>query len=500
MAICQNNSYTNIDTNYFQQQWSSSFLNVTKFRNNLELYDATNDSYFFKINKPAYIKKSINGKIYFFYNWRAVGHPDTLAPRGFKIASRVDYKNVLKKQHLLIEPKLYDSSSDKSLVDYLNSPFYVHFVGYIDEGGYNLDVKYQHYWTSNSMIGSDVAISQRFTIDEKSTNVISDFLPMDKDFGYLVLCVENLEESVKDSLFDYQMLMPNEFKRLLLDVALTIKGQYDFKNNDIVLIKGKIGFNKNGASISKLNSIKSDFNFLNQKTAESMIREQLLSSSTKPYYKGQILQSETNFDLSVIQEITIRKFHFLNLKIYRGYLSDKIDSAYLCDLIDRANSFDFKCKVIEKKFTATDNGTIINSEIRKDIKSFKSKGPIYALGCVLPGFGLSLITSNNYNSNSRKSLKKTLWISSLSLGAVAIASKHYSNNYYKQYRNDIFNTSAAENYKKANLSQKIFLASAIGYGVLGVLDFSYTFTIGCKNKSAQRQLNKNIGKGVPLLK
>ena len=492
MAICQNNSYTNIDTNYFQQQWSSSFLNVTKFRNNLELYDATNDSYFFKINKPAYIKKSINGKIYFFYNWRAVGHPDTLAPKGFKIASSVDYKNIFKKQELLLKSTNSNSSSDKSLVDYLTSPFYVHFVGYFDEAGYDPTEKYQFYWTDNSQLGSDVAITQTFTIDENLKNVVPDTQPMDKDFGYLVLCIENLEETAKNSLFDYRSLMPKEYEKLLINLVSITKEQHTFSNGDIVSINGKIGFSRNGSSLSKLNNIEFGFNFRNQKIAESMIQKQLLSFTSKPYYKGYLLQSETDFNLSIKhQEMPYNRkqeLYPLRIKNPSAYNSADIERAYWCD---------FKCNIIEKKFTVTDNGNIITSEITKGIESFKSKGPIYALGSVVPGLGLSSIRSFYFISTSITAL----WISSLSLGAVSIASKLYSNHYYKQYRNDIYNSNADENYKKANVAQKIFLSSAIGYGVLGILDFSFTFTIGCKNKSAQRQLNKSIKtKGVILLK
>ena len=59
----------------------------------------------------------------------------------------------------------------------------------------------------------------------------------------------------------------------------------------------------------------------------------------------------------------------------------------------------------------------------------------------------------------------------------------------------MFASNAESNYNKASVSQKLFLSSLGGYGVLGLLDFGFTFGIGVKNKTIERDLNKAIEKG-----
>jgi len=477
IANCQNNSYTNVDTNYLRPTWMAKNLKVKTFKNGELIYEAKSIEEFNEINKKQNTSAFIIEKGEYFYNWHAVNDPNKLAPEGFLIPSPMDFKRNVR-------------LSDSSLILYDGIKF--HSLGYVDnyEGFLDNSGNSLYYWTNKSANSSVEAMA--FFLDESINKVWSLSLPMYKNFGLSVRCIEDIEKTIKTKDYSYELLMPKEYEKLLINLVSITKEQHTFSNGDSVSINGKIGFSRNGSSLSKLNNIEFGFNFRNQKIAESMIQKQLLSFTSKPYYKGYLLQSETDFNLSIKhQEMPYNRkqeLYPLRIKNPSAYNSADIERAYWCD---------FKCNIIEKKFTVTDNGNIITSEITKGIESFKSKGPIYALGSVVPGLGLSSIRSFYFISTSITAL----WISSLSLGAVSIASKLYSNHYYKQYRNDIYNSNADENYKKANVAQKIFLSSAIGYGVLGILDFSFTFTIGCKNKSAQRQLNKSIKtKGVILLK
>jgi hypothetical protein len=158
--------------------------------------------------------------------------------------------------------------------------------------------------------------------------------------------------------------------------------------------------------------------------------------------------------------------------------------------IEFARNNDFKSTITTISYRVEDEEDLFIAEKISYLRQFNSKGPIYSFASILPGLGLRSIARDNFKD--KYLLRNGLLISSISLGGIAIASKLYSIYRYNLYRKDVYASYAPKNYKQANLSQKVFIASGLAYCVLGAIDFTWTFSIGCKNKYVERQLNKAI--------
>jgi hypothetical protein len=119
------------------------------------------------------------------------------------------------------------------------------------------------------------------------------------------------------------------------------------------------------------------------------------------------------------------------------------------------------------------------------INKVKGRGPVYSLLSIVPGLGQLKVKHDGYR-------KVRLWHFSVPIGAISIASKLYSNYYYSKFRKDLNGSSAPTFFKNANLAQKVFVSSLGVYSFMSLIDFSITFTIGCKNKKLQHSVNKQI--------
>jgi hypothetical protein len=171
----------------------------------------------------------------------------------------------------------------------------------------------------------------------------------------------------------------------------------------------------------------------------------------------------------------------------------------LKSLTSHANEFGFKQFSQIEKYTIKDEGEDVITQSQKTIYKFSSRGPIYSLASVIPGLGLRLMHPNKESKYRNGGIKNALLISSISLGVVSLASKIYSNYHYKIYKNDPFAENEKFHYSRSNTAQKIFVSSGIAYCVLGAIDFTWTFTLGCKNKNIQHRLNKHLTKSPSSL-
>ena len=459
---------TNVDTNYFYPNWMSNNLKVNTFRNGEKIYEAKNISDF--INRalnfePVFIKKESDSGLEYYYNWYAVNDPRSIAPIGYTIPTPNDFKRYFNQKKIKF-----------------NSLGYINVI--VEDIEYSGNTTYL--WT-NSPTKDSIEYSDALLYDSKKMIVDCYNFPLFKASGLNVRCIEDLEQSIKTKNYNFKLLMPKEYKSLVLNLVSDIRLQHDFKNGDKVVLKGQIGFNRDGSNISSLYNIESiGFTFRKQDDLKTQLNEELFNFNSKPLYKGQVINSETDFNLLLdYQESFSKKKRIDTLDMNKLLV-------YNYRLIDRAKTFDFKCSVTEKRMTISEDNKVISEDISKSITSFKSKGPIYALGSIFPGLGLALITSENYNSSSRISFNNKLLLSSFSLGTISLVSKLFSNHFYKNYRNDLFGTKASENYNKANVYHKVFLTSGIGYCILGAIDFTWTISIGVKNKIFQAKLNNQV--------
>jgi hypothetical protein len=124
---------------------------------------------------------------------------------------------------------------------------------------------------------------------------------------------------------------------------------------------------------------------------------------------------------------------------------------------------------------------------------------VYSL---LPGLGKIQITKNSEKSRDvAYSRKLNFYLgTSISLGIIGGAAKLVSNHYYNEYKRQVLSGDPKNNFKIANISQKIFLSCLFSYGAMVVWDFSSTFGIGIGNKVLQRKVNKKLRKlDTPLI-
>jgi hypothetical protein len=466
--LAQNKMITNVDTNYFYPTWMSNNLKVNTFRNGEEIYEAKNISDF--INRalnfePVFIKKESDSGLEYYYNWYAINDPRGIAPIGYTIPTPNDFKRYYNPNKIKFNSIGY-IDIEEEIIEYSDNNIYL--------------------WT-NTATKNLINHSDALFYDANKRIVESANLPFQMGSGLNVRCIEDLGQSIKTKNYNYKLLLPKEYKSIVLNLVSDVRSQHDFKNGDKVVLKGQIGFNRAGYNISSLYNFESiGFTFRKQDDLKSQLNQELLNFNSKPQYKGQVINSETDFNLLLdYQESFSKKKRIDTLDMNKLLV-------YNYRLIDRAKTFDFKCSVIEKRMTLNEDNKVINEDISKSITSFKSKGPIYALGSVFPGLGLALITSENYNSSSRISFNTKLLLSSFSLGTISLVSKLFSNHFYKNYRNDLFSTKASENYNKANVYHKVFLTSGIGYCILGAIDFTWTISIGVKNKIFQAKLNNQV--------
>jgi hypothetical protein len=468
VASAQNTQFTNVDTSsYLKPNWSKNNLSTTDFRNgesiltikDLDIWTSTLSK-----NNPSLVFISNNDEYY--YNYAAISDERKLCPFGYKVPNYYDFvRNRIK----LFPSGMLDCSM----------------------GSYELFRKSDNstYLATNTNSTIDISYySAAYLYKENSVKV--DEWPVPKNNGLSVRCLEDLDEIIQDSTFDYKRLLPIEYKELLFNLFTIAKKESTNIKQFEFHLQGIINCEKTGFILGHFSKCDILSGKINNQSLLQKMNEIIDDFHTAPYYHGKILKAHS--DLSLV-------FIFDRIKLDKKYFSfSMLKNQEINGLNDLnyGHEHSFKRTAYMESLKIQDGGNDVLNGSTNYLSSFKSKGPIYAIGCILPGLGMSLLTQNNFNSYHRRGFKKMLLISSISLGAISVVSKMYSNRYYSRYKNDLFGATSNSNYNKANTLQKVFLTSGIGYCLLGVIDFTWTFAIGCKNKSIQNKLNNQI-KDVP---
>lgn len=471
IILSQNNTFTNVDTNYLKPKWMTNNLNVTSFRNGDPIYQAKNNTDFLNNflleNTPEFIVIETEFGSEYFYNWEAVRDMRELAPIGFKIPLPKDFQSYFNPTEITFNSFGYID------IEYQGE--------FIEKSGNSL-----FYWTKTSTKDSTYH-ANAFLYNESQKSIDSYDFPMHRGSGLSVRCIEDLDYSIKFNDYNYENLLPSEYVKTLERLYKTINENVKLKDKDQISFNGQISVLRDGKNESKITSeiILNNNIIQNQDDLKSNLNG-ILSSAIVPYYHGQIVQSKSLIDLKIeYNEQLSSKLEFYLSKI------KKIDTKSKSNL-ERADSFGFTCTNKDETIIFIENGSVLNIKKTTFVNDFKAKGPMYSTLCFIPGLGLSQITKDNFNSNKRSNFKKFLLSTSISLGAISIGSKIASTIYYKRYKSDLFGNTAAANYKTANTFQKVFLTTGFGYCLLGAIDFTWTFSIGCKNKVTQHRLNNQI--------
>jgi hypothetical protein len=480
--VSSQNDFTNIDTSYLTPKWMKKPLAVSNYRNGKPVNNCEDLYKFFLNNKPQYFIKKIKDEDVYFYNQRTLlAFEDTLAPKGFKIASKQDYLNMLQSKSSLLEK--------------------FEMNGWIDQGYYK-DGKFNYFWTSDFELDGEIGIVLKVLNNAKRTY---EFSSIPSDYGCQVYCIENLDEIIKDSIFEYKKLLPNDYVKLSKLLLDEVQSFFNSEEDFIVSVSGNLNCSKEGLMSNTLSKepeiIFRKLNNTSINDFDIKLSESLKNFNVIPYYKGNILMANSDF-----------KFDFKrtnSVSVISVFKQNELESSTITEsLLSQAESRGFDYYSHVEYLEVNDFFSPLIRNRTTQFEKFKAPGISNSFLSFLPGLGLKNMTrnvddkttsdeENRFYNWSR--LGTSFLISSLTLGAISISSKIYSKYYYNRYTNDLFGNNAEKNYKNANISQKIFLSSLIGYGVLSALDFTITFGIGAKNKCVQKELNTKLKSGKKII-
>jgi hypothetical protein len=470
-VISQESEITNVDTNYLSPKWVEKPLAVSAYRNGKALIQCENVYDFFssKKNNPQYFVKSINGEDIYFYNQRAIiSDGDTLVPKGYKIPSKNDYIKLIKENNTFLKK--------------------MEINGYIDHGFYDLgDLTFL--WTADVEGAGEKGIALKVSVE---TIMQFELSPIPADFGCPVYYIENLKELIKDSIFEYKKLLPETYFSTVDKMFSNVKSHFDQNSEFIVSVSGSVENSRNGEFKFSLSKIDPLIGKINENKLRLSLSSTLSEWNTVPYYKGNILMANSDFQLTFKRTVTESNFWSpFKMDNVRNYSADnsRVLAAFGRGFTYKSNS---------ETTTITDQGEIVRKETFSSVSKFKAPSQFNAALCLLPGLG---VVSANRNSQSYrwKKVGKSFLISSISIGAISLSSKIYSNIYYSRYRYNPAGINANSDYKKANISQKVFLSTLGAYAFLGAMDFTFTFGIGVRNKKIEKDLNEQLKIGRQII-
>ncbi len=300
--------------------------------------------------------------------------------------------------------------------------------------------------------------------------------------GFPIRCIEKINyiEYYQNKEFNYNELIPDGFDSLKNVISNRIKSFRTISENETFYFSSELIFDSNGKNLSKLISVKTKQNHYLQEELFKTISNWTLY----PYYEDIKIKSKASIDIKLIRYLD-RKSDFsilTNQKVYDLRI-DNLNNK-LFNLVRSCADKEFKFNYRTVNYRVEINGYLENEPLFNVLNKVKGKGPIYSLLSVVPGLGQLKI--------KQQDRKLRLWHFSVPVGAIAIASKIYSNYCYSKYLNNLDGTGSRKYYTNANFSQRVFMSSLIAYSAMSLVDFTLTFGIGCKNKITQMKVNSLI--------
>ena len=455
---------SNINIIFLSPKWTNEYLQTTVFRDGKELNIVRDITFWGLTNKPSVF---ITPENQYLYNYKALIENNGLCPFGYKIPNYNDIKNAL--------INLDNQNSNQLKIK--NYPYISQFQ---DEFVISTP-------KDETFLGTTTEEKDIYEFTSAIITLKSKYLekwPISKNSALGVKCVENFNESLKDSVLFYDIYLAPKFNELKKQIISIISDPNNLKQNQSFTSYGKLIFNSDGLNVSELSfQAKKEFIEL-----ENKINYKIKSWDVYPYYEDIKIKSTAPINIK-IERFKDDKSKFLNLEkdelfgldlnIYENYeLYSSVSSCF-----ERQFKFNYKTTNYNIEF----NGVLENNSNSNFLNKVKGKGPIYSLCSVVPGLGLYTIKTN-------KIAGIKLWHISVPIGAIAIASKIYSNFYYSKFLSDLEGSNSRKYYTQANFSQKVFMSSLGVYSLMSLVDFSITFGIGCKNKALQYSVNQKIRK------
>ena len=480
-VFSQVNNNTNIDLSILSPEWR--YVNSVSLTQNDEIQFVNSinswDLSYSKTN-PLLVFKNNDGLLVNYYTIR---DSKEICPDGFRIPLVSDFNQLLKNYFFTFnkysdDPKDFILKGNQSILR--GSEESDGIYSYLDD-----DNKLR-YWVldnySNNELGKAISITRNansyFPIFFDSKPYVVSVL--DKKSGLNLYCIEKFDHHFKDTELTYNKLVPIEFSKLentLTDLMIKSKT----KNFNFT---GTLRFDASGKNVSDGFG---DLDNIDNQSLYNSIKNTILNWSVYPYYNDIRVMSKAPINLKIIRyKVEKSKFTSLsNQKIYDLKLNNLSDTK-LFNRVRNCADNDFKFNYKSDYYKIEFNGNLENEPKINLLNKVKGKGPIYSLLSVVPGLGqLKIKQQDGYR-------KLRLWHFSVPIGAIAIASKIYSNYCYLKYLNNLDGTGSRKYYTNANFSQKIFMSSLGVYSIMSLVDFSLTFGIGCKNKALQYSVNRKI--------
>jgi hypothetical protein len=498
--ICQvekNNS--NIDlTNIYPKWYYVNTISVSQndeiqFVNSINSWDIS-----YSKTNPLLVYKENDGLLFNYYTIRDYKE---ICPEGFRIPLVSDFDQLSKSASFSFNKNSYNST------DFILQGNQSILRGSEESDGiysYLDDKSKLRYWVLDDYSFIELGKAISFTRNANSFFPIFDenkpffVSAIDKKSGLNLYCIEMFEHLFKNTELTYNKLVPIEYGKLkntLTDLMTNSKT----KNFNFT---GSLRFDTNGKNVSD------GFGALdngNNQILYYSIKNAISNWSVYPYYNDTKVRSYQSIEIT--HQSSTRKLNekrlfrrYSNNTRFDDYYLDKsfLEEVYKCDQGKR----DFRYSTEIKTTKTTINNSITSQKEIQIINKFIGKGPIYSAYSLLPGLGIMQITKNSEKSRDvGYSGKKNFYLgTSISLGLIGGAAKLVSNYYYNEYKRQVFSGDIKNNFKIANVSQKIFLSCIYSYGAMFVWDFSSTFGIGIGNKVLQRKVNKKLRKlDTPLI-
>lgn len=472
---------SNINPFLLKPKWMNGYLETTSFRDGKELNIVRDLTLWGKTNNPSVF---ISKKNEYLYNYNALIENNALCPYGYKVPSYDDiFDSQIEIENNFFDPQKFSDKNKVKIYPYIN-----HFID-----DYLFLTPTTEIYLATTTENESIYEFNTAIVNVKSRAI--EEWPLSKNSALGVKCVENFNESLKDEEFEYELVLPQEYDNLIskLSSILINSSSLDFK------FSGKLRFDSNGSNVSD------NFSVLD-KTSNSYLYNSIKNAisgwKVYPYYNDIKVRSYQSIDIShqSLYRTQNEKRLFSNNIRFDDYYIDKsfLREVYKCEQGKR----DFRFTTEIKTTKTTINNSITSQKEIQTINKFIGKGPIYSVYSLLPGLGRMQITKNSEKSRDvAYSRKLNFYLgTSISLGIIGGAAKLVSNHYYNEYKRHVFSGDPKNNFKIANVSQKIFLSCLYSYGAMFVWDFSSTFGIGIGNKVLQRKVNKKLRKlDTPLI-
>jgi hypothetical protein len=310
------------------------------------------------------------------------------------------------------------------------------------------------------------------------------FFNMKETIGLPIRCIENLDYKFlfQKNIFSYRDIMPKSYDDLTNNIIKRVTNYKIIKQNESLNFSFELSFDNNGNNVSYIKSKQSENNFNLQNELFDIVKKW----DKYPYYEEIKIRCKENITLN-LQRFDDSKSKFeerTSVSALKNEFNDiNLNLRDLQSALEKGFKYNFK--TINYRIEL--NGYLQNEPSISMLNKVKGKGPVYSLLSIVPGLGM-------FEIKTKKIPGIKLWHISVPIGAIAIASKIYSNLYYSRFLSDIDGSNSRKNYTNANISQKVFVTSLGLYSIMSLVDFGITFTIGCKNKALQRKVNKKLRK------